>query len=150
MKEYGSEQGSSVQNRFTAYLVTAVKNKRISYMEKKHQQMEFETERLGILERSYTDFEQEYRQYKLEHLPWKYNETPSIEQLIRVLEEGKLIGAIIKLKKREQEILIARVFEELDFKEIGTRMEMSEKQAEMAYYYIIRKIRKELEGKRYE
>lgn len=25
MKEYGSEQGSSVQNRFTAYLVTAVK-----------------------------------------------------------------------------------------------------------------------------
>lgn len=27
MKEYGSEQGSSVQNRFTAYLVTAVKNK---------------------------------------------------------------------------------------------------------------------------
>ena len=88
--------------------------------------------------------------YKLEHLPWKYNETPSIEQLIRVLEEGKLIGAIIKLKKREQEILIARVFEELDFKEIGTRMEMSEKQAEMAYYYVIRKIRKELEGKRYE
>ena len=35
MKEYGSEQGSSVQNRFTAYLVTAVKNKRISYMERK-------------------------------------------------------------------------------------------------------------------
>ena len=34
MKEYGSEQGSSVQNRFTAYLVTAVKNKRISYMER--------------------------------------------------------------------------------------------------------------------
>lgn len=150
MKEYGSEQGSSVQNRFTAYLVTAVKNKRISYMEKKHQQMEFETERLGILERSYTDFEQEYRKYKLEHLPWKYNAVPSIEQLIRVLEEGKLIGTILKLKKREQEILNARVFEELDFKEIGMRMEMSEKQAEMAYYYIIRKIRKELEGKRYE
>ena len=126
MKEYGSEQGSSVQNRFTAYLVTAVKNKRISYMERKHQQTEFEAERPGVLERSYTDFEQEYRQYKLEHLPWKYNE------------------------KREQEILIARVFEELDFKEIGTRMEMSEKQAEMAYYYVIRKIRKELEGKRYE
>ena len=117
MKEYGSEQGSSVQNRFTAYLVTAVKNKRISYMERKHQQTEFEAERPGVLERSYTDFEQEYRQYKLEHLPWKYNETPSIEQLIRVLEEGKLIGAIIKLKKREQEILIARVFEELDFKD---------------------------------
>ena len=91
MKEYGSEQGSSVQNRFTAYLVTAVKNKRISYMERKHQQTEFEAERPGVLERSYTDFEQEYRQYKLEHLPWKYNETPSIEQLIRVLEEGKLI-----------------------------------------------------------
>ena len=111
MKEYGSEQGSSVQNRFTAYLVTAVKNKRISYMERKHQQTEFEAERPGVLERSYTDFEQEYRQYKLEHLPWKYNETPSIEQLIRVLEEGKLIGAIIKLKKREQEILIASGFQ---------------------------------------
>lgn len=53
MKEYGSEQGSSVQNRFTAYLVTAVKNKRISYMERKHQQTEFEAERPGVLERSY-------------------------------------------------------------------------------------------------
>ena len=141
MKEYGSEQGSSVQNRFTAYLVTAVKNKRISYMERKHQQAEFEAERPGVLERSYTDFEQEYRQYKLEHLPWKYNETPSIEQLIRVLEEGKLIGAIIKLKKREQEILIARVFEELDFKEITRDGDVREA-GEMAYYYVIRKIRK--------
>ena len=49
MKEYGSEQGSSVQNRFTAYLVTAVKNKRISYMERKHEQTEFEAERPGVL-----------------------------------------------------------------------------------------------------
>ena len=34
-------------------------------MERKHQQTEFEAERPGVLERSYTDFEQEYRQYKL-------------------------------------------------------------------------------------
>lgn len=99
MKEYGSEQGSSSPEPFTAYLVTAVKNKRISYMERKHQQTEFEAERPGVLERSYTDFEQEYRQYKLEHLPWKYNETPSIEQLIRVLEEGKLIGSNNQIKE---------------------------------------------------
>lgn len=77
------KQTDSVQNRFTAYLMTAVVNKRISYMEQRNRQ-----------------------------------------------------------KDRERRILFARVFGELDFAELGEKFGMEPKQAEMAYYYIIRKLRK--------
>ena len=77
------KQTDSVQNRFTAYLMTAVVNKRISYMEQRNRQ-----------------------------------------------------------KEREREILFARGFGELDFTELGEKFGMEPKQAEMAYYYIIRKLRK--------
>lgn len=46
------------------------------------------------------------------------------------------------LKDRERRILFARVFGELDFAELGEKFGMEPKQAEMAYYYIIRKLRK--------
>ena len=35
-------KGDSTQNRFTAYLMAAIKNKRISYMDKKKQRKERE------------------------------------------------------------------------------------------------------------
>lgn len=38
--------------------------------------------------------------------------------------------------------MFARVFGELDFAELGEKFGMEPKQAEMAYYYIIRKLRK--------
>ena len=41
--------------------------------------------------------------------------------------------------------MFARVFGELTFAELGEKFEMQPKQAEMAYYYVIRKLRKELE-----
>lgn len=77
------KQTGSVQNRFTAYLMAAVANKRISYMEQRNRQ-----------------------------------------------------------KERERGILFARVFGELNFVELGEKFGMEPKQAEMAYYYIVRKLRK--------
>lgn len=82
-KRLEKKQADSVQNRFTAYLMTAVVNKRISYMEQRNRQ-----------------------------------------------------------KERERGILFARVFGELDFMELGEKFGIEPKQAEMAYYYIIRKLRK--------
>jgi hypothetical protein len=39
---------------------------------------------------------------------------------------------------------LGRIFGELEFSEMGSLLGMSAKQAEMAYYYIIRKLRKQL------
>ncbi len=142
-------KGDSTQNRFTAYLMAAIKNKRISYMDKKKQRKERE-ELWEQFPKGHTDFEEEYHKYLVDAQNWDYGSMPDREKLEQVLEERSLIRAFLNLKKREQEILIAHVFEEKGFDEIGARYGMTGKQAEMAYYYIIRKIRKVLEGKRYE
>ena len=54
----------------------------------------------------------------------------------------QLAKCINRLKDRERRILFARVFGELDFTELGGKFGLEPKQAEMAYYYIIRKLRK--------
>ena len=54
----------------------------------------------------------------------------------------QLHGTKEQAKEREREILFARGFGELDFTELGEKFGMEPKQAEMAYYYIIRKLRK--------
>lgn len=141
---------SSVQNRFTAYLMSAVKHKRMNYMDKKMKIKNYENGSPDILLKSCTDFQQEYRRYLMERSPWSYEVVPDVEKLVKALDETKLINSILELKKRDQDILVARVFQEKDFAVIGWEMGITERQAEMVYYYIIRKIRKELEGRKYE
>lgn len=141
---------SSVQNRFTAYLMSAVKHKRMNYMDKKRRIKKYENGSPDTLLKSCTDFQQEYHRYLVERSPWSYDAVSDVEELVKALDETKLIKSILGLKKRDQDILIARVFQEKDFAAIGRELGITEKQAEMAYYYIIRKIRKELEGRKYE
>lgn len=43
--------------------------------------------------------------------------------------------------------MFARVYGELTFAQLGERFHMEPKQAEMAYYYVLRKLRKEMGGK---
>ena len=69
-------------------------------------------------------------------------------ELLMLLESEKLFRAVNKLKERERKLLFARVFGELTFAELGEKFGMKPKQAEMAYYYVIRKLRKELEVSR--
>lgn len=138
---------SSLQNRFTAYLMAAVKNKRITYMDKKKRVWENEDSGIDILTKGHTDFEQEYNRYLCEISLPDNGMDFDLQKLMKAIGEQKLVKALLNLKKRDQEILTARVFGEQDFSEIGPAHGLTAKQAEMAYYYIIRKLRKELEGK---
>ena len=54
---------NSVQNRFTAYLVAAVTNQRIHYMERKKQQQKVEAIQSDLLEKNYLDFDTQYHDY---------------------------------------------------------------------------------------
>ena len=135
----------SVQNRFTAYLVAAVTNKRIRYMEKRKRQQELEFVRMDLLEKNYMDFDMQYHDYIGEQTAFVLQEWERFEELMVLLESEKLIKAVNRLKEREREILSARVFGELTFEELGEKFDMKPKQAEMAYYYAVRKLRKELE-----
>lgn len=139
-------QNDSVQNRFTAYLVAAVTNKRIRYMEKRKRQQDFEFAQMDLLEKNYSDFEMQYHDYIGEQTAFVLQDWERFEELLVLLESEKLLKAIDRLKDRDRKLLFARVFGELTFAELGEKFGMKPKQAEMAYYYVIRKLRKELEG----
>lgn len=149
MKENTGNE-NSVQNRFTAYLMTAVRNKRMNYMEKKKRVQDREYGCMDMQTSSHTDFEQEYYRYLVEQSAWMQTGEMEFSELLKILKEKKLIQALLGLKQRDQDILLARLFKEQSFEEIGQKHGISARQAEMAYYYVIRKIRKELEGRRYE
>lgn len=138
----------SIQNRFTAYLVAAVVNKRMSYMEK----------RKNILQKEMLWTEQEIKRYlKSEKQYQSFLDTQNcvvledwetFHDFLLALESDNLIRALNKLKDRDHKLLFARVFGEMTFEELGRKFGMKPKQAEMSYYYILRKLRKELEAKK--
>ena len=136
------KQTDSVQNRFTAYLMAAVANKRISYFEQRNRYKEREYIQVALLEKNHVDFDAQYHTYLVEQLflhHYVYEESSGCMPEIDSIQLAKCIN---RLKDRERRILFARVFGELDFKELGEKFGMEAKQAEMAYYYIIRKLRK--------
>ena len=144
MKE---KQTDSAQNRFTAYLMAAVGNKRISYIERKIRQHEREQVQVDLLEKNHTDFDAQFHAYMMEKTASTSGGREILKDLRALAESERLIKALCRLKERDRGILFARVFEELTFSEVGEKFQMEPKQAEMAYYYMLRKLRKELEGK---
>lgn len=137
----------SVQNRFTAYLVAAVENTRKKYWKRKYRLQSREFAQEDLLERKYTDFEEQYRAYIGEHTDFIFRDWKRFGELLTLLESDRLVKAINRLKNRDRILLFARVYGELTFAELGKQFQMEPKQAEMAYYYVLRKLRKELNGK---
>ena len=136
------KQTDSVQNRFTAYLMAAVANKRISYMEQMNRKKEKEYLQVDLMEKNHVDFEAQYHAYLAEQsLLFYFGDVEAWDNMLEI-DSVQLAKCINRLNSRERKILFARVFGELNFKELGTKFGMEAKQAEMAYYYIIRKLRK--------
>lgn len=135
----------SLQNRFSAYLVAAVTNKRIRYMEKKKQLQLRETTQPDLEIKKYLDFDDQYRDFVGQQTEFILEDWERFREFMELLESEKLMKVLSKLKEHERKLLFARVFGELSFEELGEKFDMKPKQAEMAFYYILRKIRKEME-----
>ena len=140
----------SVQNRFTAYLVTAITNQRIRYMDQRKRVRDYETISEDTLEKKYIDFELQYHEYLGEKTTFIMEDWRRFRDFIDVMESEKLADVIGQLKEREKTLLFARALGELSFKELGEELGLKPKQAEMAYFYVLRKIRKKLEAKKDE
>ncbi len=138
----------SLQNRFSAYLVAAVTNKRIRYMEKKKQLQLRETTQPDLEIKKYLDFDDQYRDFVGQQTEFILEDWERFREFMELLESEKLMKVLSKLKEHERKMLFARVFGELTFEELGEKFDMKPKQAEMAFYYILRKIRKEMEVSR--
>ncbi|MEZ3492901.1 MAG: hypothetical protein K1W38_11550 [Lachnospiraceae bacterium] len=99
----------SVQNRFTAYLVAAVGNTRKKYWERKYRLQGMDLAQEDLLERNYTDFDEQYRAYINEYTDFIFRDWQRYEELLARLESDHLAKAISRLKGRDREILFARV-----------------------------------------
>jgi len=145
MKRHNTD---SVQNRFTAYLISALVHRRMRYMEKQKYMLQRET----VLEdqeiKRYLDFEKQYQNFLGEQEDFVLEDWEKFREFMLALESDNLMRALNKLKEREHRLLFARVFGEMTFEELGRKFGMKPKQAEMSYYYILRKLRKELEVKK--
>lgn len=134
-----------LQNYFTAYLVQALDNRIASYLKKKDNLEKHEYLSVELLDIGYTDFDMQYQSQEYDQYADKSKMENGLKVIMESLGKIKLIEALASLKDRERAILMARIFGELSFGEIGDLFNMKPKQAEMAYYYIIRKLRKKLE-----
>ena len=141
-----TDNNDNLPNHFTAYLVHALENSVISYLYKLDRQKKQEYVNAELVDAGYTDFDIQYHLHKYEQYADNFQMENGLKLIMESLGENKLANALSNLKDRDKGILIARIFGELSFDEIGAIFNMKPKQAEMAYYYIIRKLRKKLGG----
>ena len=127
----GKEEVEKLQNRFTAYLVTAVRRKRAAYMNQRNKliQMEYAAEldnwnyQAGV----YHDM--------FEELP-----------LLMHLENDRLFYALKYLNERERYIFLERVLNEMSFEELAAELGLSYKGVAAIYYRTVQKIKKQMKG----
>lgn len=142
------EHSEPIRNRFTAYLVVAVTNRRIRYMSKQKKIYAKEIYIPELLEIEEQDVETQYFNFLSNQGTHLMEDWERFEDWFRYIDSERLLAALEKLKERDKTLLFARVFGKLSFAEIGEILEMKPKQAEMAFYYVIRKLKKELEVKK--
>lgn len=134
-----AEINELIHIRFTAYLVTAINNKRIRYIKNQYKIICRETaldEELG------TNFEEQFADYTKGQTDFIFEDWERIDDFLQMMENSKLSKAIKGLKERERRIIFARLFGQMSYKELGMLFLLKPKQAEMAYYYALRKLRK--------
>lgn len=117
---------NAVQNKFTALLKTALRNRRIDYilLQKKH------------------DIEVPFDEYKVA------SETYDFIQAIVDFDVVK--SALKTLSERERKIILAHIIEDRDFADIGREYGLTYKGAATVFYRAMAKLREVLERYRDE
>ena len=139
-----SEETKDIQNRFTAYLNRAIRNRKLNYIEQRSRHILSFSEDIDENEKEHLDFEEQFHSYLSEKTAFIFTDWNQIQRFMEYVENERLVKAISHLKERERKLLFMRIFGELSLAEIGEVFHIKSKQVEMAYYYILRKLRKEM------
>lgn len=120
----GRGEVEKLQNRFTAYLVTAVHRRKKDHIYMKSRQRQFE--------------------YYLEDCPVKLGiEQDILDEipLLMKLENANLLFALERLNEKERYVFLARVLDEKSFEDLGNELGLSYKGVAAVYYRAIHKIK---------
>ncbi|MBD5512697.1 MAG: sigma-70 family RNA polymerase sigma factor [Lachnospiraceae bacterium] len=125
----GKSEMDILQNRFTRYLVTAVRRQRLLYIKNRNtrisQELPFEMQENQLLLMTEPDM--------LEMLP-----------LMQKLENQGLRSAISGMKERERYIFLERVLSDKSIAELSIELGMEYKSVATVYYRTVEKIRKHM------
>ena len=134
MREHNNGTGESndLQNQFTAYLLTAVRRKKVQYFRSKARQYKLYEISLELQEQYETDPEE----------PDMTAGLPLLEQI----ENIQLRRSLEKAKERELYIFLAKALEGRSFTEIAAELGIGYNTAASIYYRMINRLIKELGG----
>ena len=120
----------SLQNRFTAYLLVAVKRKKRDYLQKIYRIEAYEsvTDSLSV--------------------QFVGNPADGIPSAAHQVEDDELMQALTKLTAKERYILFQRVLYGSEYGELAVDLNLQYNGIATAYHRIIKKLRKELQGGR--
>lgn len=124
-KNSGSNEHDILQNQFTAFLASALKNRRLMYLRSRVRRLR--------------------REVIAEDLVFFYVETEEFNENL-FSDSDALRHALKELREKERFVLLARVIDEKSFDEIGTKLGIGYKGAAAIYYRTITKLRKLLGG----
>jgi len=125
------DENNALQNQFTAYLMTAVRNRKTTYLRSlsRLRQYEQSLDLSDTLKEAVADVD-----FMLELT------------LFEQLENMRLHHALKQVKKRERYIFFARALDERSFAELAEELGMSYGAIVMAYHRTIERIRKAMGG----
>ena len=132
IRNTGTGEDNIAQNQFTAYLITAVRRKKSTYLQA---QAKLEQHEIA------TDF--------TEDCLGDSEKSELMESRVHgslLLENTALERALERMEARERLILFARVLDEQDFESLAAELGLTYKGVTSAYYRLIRKIKKGLGG----
>ena len=127
----GQNENEIIQNKFTAYLLRAVKRRRALYIE----QAVHEAEAIEKAEEAFVE-----KPFDLEDEAFK--DAP----VYMKLQNEKLYEALLQLSEREQYVFFNRVLDEKTFDQLAVEMGLSYKCVSTVYYRAVQRIKKRMRG----
>ena len=127
----GQNEDDVLQNKFTAYLLSAVKRRRALYIETAMRDMKITEAIEDTAVDDIIDFDMDY-----------YMDVP----VYMKIQNEKLYQALFELSERERYVLFNRVLDEKSLDELAVELGLSYKGVAAVYYRTIQRIKKKMKG----
>lgn len=128
-KNNGQGEDNILQNQFTAYLVTAIRWRKSTYLKKRVRIEQYEFS---------SDFDNAF----VQNLGTPEETAASLEQL--ALDSIMLTQALGQISDRERYIFFARALERRSFQDLALELGLGYKGVAAIYYRALKKLKKEL------
>ena len=127
----GHEQDDVLQNRFTAYLLSAVQRRKAQYIDTLMKVQQTST----LIEETVMDIEFDLEAEVSQEIP-----------LYMRLQNEKLFLSLSRLTERERYVFFTRALDERSLDELASELGLSYKGVAAIYYRTIQKIKKSMKG----